>query len=150
MSVRDRVEDALILWESGRLEGAFLNALVAVAATARREDPGTVGDRKCFESFLARQRPGSMSFEYRGECRPIQEIFYKWLRCELVHEGAVPVDIQFMPDPEPGMLTIRAGGAPEYVLKISRGWFHEIIGYVVRSPANADLFNDFGSGLAAF
>jgi hypothetical protein len=50
------------------------------------------------------------------------------------------VDIQFMPDTEPGILTVGAGGAPEYVLKISQGWFHEIVGYVVRSPANAGLF----------
>ena len=141
MGIRERVEDAMILWEHGRLTGAFLNALIAVAATARKECPDrSIGDRQCFESFLFRQRSQRWSLEYRGECRPTEEIFYKWLRCQLVHEGELPVDIEFMPDDEPGQLAMRAGGAPEFVLKISHGWFHEIVGYVVRSPVNAGLF----------
>jgi hypothetical protein len=147
MSLRHRVEDANILWENGRLEGAFLNALIAVAATARRECPDPkVKDRECFERFLAKQRTTRLSVEYRGECRPIEEIFYKWLRCELVHEGEIPVDIQFISDGEPGTLSFRAGGAPEYILKISHGWFHELIGYVVRSPANTDHFRQTSRG----
>ena len=40
MGVRNRVEDALLLWKSGRKEGAFLNVLIGVAATSRRRFPG--------------------------------------------------------------------------------------------------------------
>ena len=40
MSIYTHVEDAILLWKDGRLEGAFLNALVAVAATARRRYSG--------------------------------------------------------------------------------------------------------------
>ena len=136
----------LLLWEQGRLEGTFLCALVAVAASARRQYPNrkTVGDREAFERFLINTHPVRLSVEYRGECQPIEHILYKWCRCELVHEGGIPVDIEFMPDSEPGLLSIRAGGAPEYVLQLSHGWFHHLIGAVVNAPVNAD---EFGSGI---
>src|ERR1035438_5383972 len=49
-------------------------------------------------------------------------------------------DVEFMPDPEPGMLSIRAGGAPEYVLKVSRGWFQELVHVVATAEVNKDLF----------
>ena len=52
----------------------------------------------------------------------------------------MPVDVEFMPDPEPGMLSIRAGGAPEYVLKVSRGWFQELVHVVTTAEVNKDLF----------
>lgn len=35
----------------------------------------------------------------------------------LVHEGELPIDIEFMPDGEPGVLSVRAGGSPDFVLK---------------------------------
>jgi hypothetical protein len=36
MSVRERIEDAKMLWNAGRKEGAFIMILIAVAATARK------------------------------------------------------------------------------------------------------------------
>lgn len=39
-------------YQNERYEGAFLNALIAVAATARREYPDNSSDRECFENFL--------------------------------------------------------------------------------------------------
>jgi hypothetical protein len=78
-----------------------------------------------------------LSVEYHRESHPIEHIFYKWFRCELVHEGGLPIDIEFMPDDEPGLLSVRAGGAPEFfVLKVSEGWFHHLIGAVVAAPEN--------------
>ena|SRR5262244_1187249 len=144
MSIRARVEDTLFLWESGHSEGAFLNALVAVAATARRVYPDrkAISDRESFEQFLASVNSARIKVEYRGECHSVEHIFYKWLRCELVHEGGIPVDIQFMPDNRPGFMSVRAGGAPEYVLKISHGWFHHLITAVICAPVNADQFSD--------
>jgi len=136
MSARARVEDAVLLWNNGRLEGAFLNALIAVAATARRRYPDRK-DRDAFVGFLTDAMSVRLSVEYRGECQPVEYIFYKWLRCELVHEGAIPVDIEFMQ--EDG-LSVRAGGSPEYVLKLSLGWFHHLIGAVAHAPENAIEF----------
>ena len=140
MSIQSRIDDALFLWEQGRLEGAFLSALVAVAATSRRLFPQPCRDSQAFENFLRQGIFERISVEYRGGLHPVHFIFYKWFRCELAHEGSLPVDIEFMPDTEPGTLTIRAGGAPDYVLKVSHGWFHELIHVVVHAPINEDFF----------
>jgi len=139
MSLRDRVEDAMLLWENGRREGALLVALIAVAATARRRFPDR-RDCDAFDGFLQSAHSVRLSVEYRGECHGIEHIFYKWFRCELVHEGGLPIDIQFMPDDQPDALSVRAGGAPEFILKVSEGWFHHLIGSVVRAPENTELF----------
>jgi hypothetical protein len=142
MSLRARVEDAQLLWRNGRRDGAFLSALVAVAATSRKRfaDRKAVTDRDAFERFLEAAHSVRLSVEYRGECHPIEHIFYKWFRCELVHEGGLPIDIEFMPDDEPGLLSVRAGGAPEFVLKVSEGWFHHLVSAVITAPENRDLF----------
>jgi hypothetical protein len=76
-----------------------------------------------------------ISVEYRGECHPVEHILYKWFRCELVHEGAIPVDIEFMPEDTIG---VRAGGAPEYVLKLTHGWFHHLVRAVMQASENSD------------
>jgi len=145
MSIRARVEDALFLWENNRPEGAFLSALAAVAATARRQFPdrNAVGDRAAFERFLTGTHSVRISVEFRGECHPVEHIFYKWLRCELVHEGGIPIDIQFMADDQPGTMSVRAGGAPDYVLKISHGWFHHLINSVAHASVNRNEFRGF-------
>jgi len=138
MSIRARVEDALFLYQNGRYEGAFLNALVAVAATARRESPErALSDSECFEKFLDKRQRGIMKIEYRGELHTVPHIFYKWFRCELIHEGKLPIDVQFI---ETDNLSVRAGGAPEYVLKISHGWFHWLVNSVVEAPCNENEF----------
>ena len=145
MSIRARIEDALLLWENGRKEGAFLNVLIAVAGTSRRRFPDrkVVTDRDAFIQFLEKAHSVRLSVEYRGECLPVEQIFYKWIRCQLVHEGGLPVDIQFMRESVPGTLSVRAGGAPEYVLKVSEGWFHHMVGAVASAPENTPEFNGF-------
>lgn len=139
MSIRARIEDALLLWEHGRKEGAFLSALVAVAGTSRLRFPDrkAVGDREAFVRFLEAAHTVRTSVEYRGDCLPVEQVFYKWVRCQLVHEGGLPVDIQFMLDSVPGTFSVRAGGAPEYILKVSEGWFHHLVGTVASAPENA-------------
>jgi len=138
MSIRNRVEDALFLHQNGRYQGAFLTALVAAAATARRELPDKkIGERESFEAFLDKRWRGVLKVEFRDEVHTIPHILYKWFRCELVHEAALPIDIEFIESDE---LSIRAGGAPEYILKISHGWFHWIINAVVEAPCNKEEF----------
>ena len=142
MSIRARIEDAAFLWQHRHQEGALLSALVAVATTARRRFPDrkAVGDREAFERFLSSAHSVRLSVEYRGDAQPIEHIFYKWLRCELVHEGGLPIDIEFMPDPEPGALSVRAGGSPEYILKLSHSWFEHLVGAVLGALENTAEF----------
>ena len=133
--IQDRVEDALLLWEKGRRSGAFLLALIAVAATARKRYP-ELKDRECFERFLTDSHAARLSVEYRGVCQMVEHIFYKWLRCQLIHEADLPVDIQFMEEKHKGTMSVRAGGAPEYILKIGIGWFDHMIHCVRNAPEN--------------
>ncbi|MBI3158458.1 MAG: hypothetical protein HYZ26_02530 [Chloroflexi bacterium] len=142
MSINQRIEDALLLWDQGNFEGAFLLVLVAISATSRRTYPNRkrFTDKEAFEKFLAQGVFERITVEYRGELQPVYHIFYKWLRCELIHEATLPIDIEFMPDEGRGTLSIRAGGYPEYVLKISYNWFFELIHVVKEAPANHDIF----------
>ena len=138
MSIRNRLEDAQLLYQNGRYEGAFLTVLIAVAATARLEDPDRkMRDRECFESFLDKRQKGVIKIEFREELHTIPHIFYKWFRCELVHEGGLPIDIEFI---ESDGLSFRAGGTPNYILKISYGWFHWLIDVVAEAPCNKKAF----------
>ena len=50
---------------------------------------------------------------------------YKWLRCELVHEAGLPIDIQFEVDD--ARRGLRAGGAPAFTLLLTTGWFHKLL-----------------------
>ena len=137
MSIRARIEDALLLYQNERYEGAFLNALIAVAATSRREYPDNLSDRECFEKFLDKKWRGILKVEFRGELHTIPHIFYKWFRCELVHEGELPFDVQFI---KTDNMSVRAGGKPEYILKISHGWFKWLINSVIEASCNKKDF----------
>jgi hypothetical protein len=140
MSIKSRLEDAELLWKAGRLEGAFVLALIAVAATSRRVFPRPIADQKAFEDFMDQGWFKKMHVEYRGELHEIRHIFYKWFRCNLIHEGELPIDVEIIPDSKPGILSVRAGGAPEFVLQVSQGWYHELVGTVIRAEVNRDLF----------
>jgi hypothetical protein len=126
-----RLDDAVLLWKNGRRDGAFLNALIAVAALARKRYPN-LRDRESFERCFADFDLRISRVEYRGECHPLEHIFYKWMRCNLVHEAEIPPDIHFNED-QPGSMSIRAGGAPEFILKLGTGWFQ----FIVESVRNA-------------
>jgi hypothetical protein len=128
-SIRDRIDDARLLWEAGRREGAFLMALVAVAARARQEHPKPVRDSDAFERFIRSRFGLRFSVEFRGELQPLERVFYKWMRCELVHDGGLPADLRFGESNEPSELSVRAGGAPEYVLLVSPGWFEQLVAW---------------------
>lgn len=127
--VQERAADARLLWEAGRREGAFLMALVAVAARARRDYPRPTRDHAAFERFIRSRFRPRISAEFRGQLYPLERIFYKWMRNELVHEGGLPVDVRFKDDAEPGELSLRAGGAPEHVLLVSPGWFDQLLAW---------------------
>lgn len=64
------------------------------------------------------------SVEFRGKLEPLEHILSTRLRCELVREGTIPIDIELVIDDEAEALWVRAGGAPDHLLKLSHGWFH--------------------------
>lgn len=125
-AVRERVEDGELLWSAGRKKGAFLMALVAVAARARLDYPPPLRDRDAFERFVESRLGTRIAVEFRGELYSLERVFYKWMRCELVHDGALPIDLSFFDVAKPGELSVRAGGAPEYTLLVSAGWLGQL------------------------
>jgi hypothetical protein len=120
MSAEDRLVDAEHLWAAGRRDGALLSVMVALAASARRTHPA-ITDRDAFVTFLKSRHEWTISVEFRGKLWDLDELFYKWLRCELVHEAALPIDIRI--DGSLSGLEVRAGGAPDYLVLISPDWF---------------------------
>jgi hypothetical protein len=153
MSIRSRIEDAIILYTIGRPEAALLCALVAVAATSRKRRPHStpsqrkpgkdMGDGEAFEAFLADEMPGicrvrNYHIKYRENMHRIEHVFYKWMRCSLAHEGELPHDLHFAADPEPNV--IRTEIAPDGTLTLSHGWLDRLADAVVSAPENADQF----------
>jgi hypothetical protein len=138
MSIAERLVDADLLWSQGRREGALLSALVAVSATARLTFPDARGDHDAFVRFMKTTHRWSMRVQHRGVPVDMDEIFYKWLRCELVHTGGLPRDIR-IDDlfTDPTACGVRAGGAPEFTVLISPGWYHFLVDAVRNAPVNA-------------
>ena len=111
--VQARIEDAGILADNGRYEGALLMLLVAVAATSRKRYPrGTpskkdpskkMRDREAFTTFLRDEmwllvKEHDDSIVFRGQERPKEDFLYDFLRNELLHEGGIPLDLQPLDD----------------------------------------------------
>lgn len=128
-SPQDRIDDALALWQAGRREGAFLLAIVAVVVRAREDFPKPMREGESFRRYIESIFPTRISVEYRGKLWPIEDVFYKWFRCEIVHGPGLPVDVGLTEDAAPDELSVRAGGAPEYKLLVSPGWFHKLIAW---------------------
>lgn len=121
MSIKEQVEDALFLSQNGRHVGALTNLMLAIAASSRktfprgaksREEPSKeMGDGEAFTLFLGgRIRKilfgdyggpdignSGISVGFRGKQYDVAYILYKFYRCELVHNGELPEDIEFQP-----------------------------------------------------
>jgi hypothetical protein len=108
IGMQARVEDAGVLADKGRYEGAMLMLLIAIASTSRKRYPRNtpskknpkkrMSDREAFTTFLRDEiwrlvREHSDFVVYEGKQRSIEEFLYEYLRCQLVHEGHTPVDL---------------------------------------------------------
>jgi hypothetical protein len=125
------IDDALFLWRHGRRESGLLLACVAIAGRARREYP-TERDRAAFTRVLREAQSVQLSVEFRNRLEKIEDLLYTWVRCELVHTGEMPIDIEIDDQLGDG-LVVRAGGSPEYLLKLSPGWFDHLLS-IARQP----------------
>ncbi len=88
-----------------------------------------MGEGESFRRRVESRFPTRLLVEYRGKLVPIEDIFYKWFRCEIVHAGDLPVDIELIAGETTSELSVRAGGAPDYRLLVSRAWFHQLIAW---------------------
>jgi hypothetical protein len=108
--IHSRVDDAAFCGTWAALKVPFV--LVLVAAAARRARPRPVQDSDAFEGNLRDHFPWRISVEYQGTLWPLERVFYKLLRCQLVHEAGFVADAQFLNDVDPNELVVRAGGDP--------------------------------------
>jgi hypothetical protein len=102
MSVKDRIEDSKLLFHAGRLEGALISVLLAVAATSRQRYPATtnMGDRAAFEQFLKDERAkitggAEVTIDFCGQALTLEGILYKFVRNCLIHEAELDDHVSF-------------------------------------------------------
>src|SRR5262245_51774595 len=103
MSIRDRLEDAALLWQNGRKHGAWISILIAADATAGLRFPSDkVGDR--FRKFIREVTPtiatgkapaitGGVHIVFGEEKIHLDQLLYKHFRCNLMHEAMLDCNI---------------------------------------------------------
>lgn len=152
MSIKDRLEDARLLYTHGRKDGALLSVLVAIGATSRLRYPKSAHkDRSAFLTFLHDELvvathggtlnyhvkvPGCDTSKYVDEMMPIQNVFYELVRCNLAHEGIVPSNIRF----ESGPANVQSTKVESNELVLSDTWIDGLIKVVEFAPENNNLF----------
>ena len=140
MSVRDRLDDARVLYASNRRTGALLSALIAVAATSRKRYPrDTMGDGEAFKRFLhdemATLTPArNFRVKFRGALIPLEDLLYHVVRCELAHEAELPEDVVFQPGAN---LSVRVD--PDRIT-FSDALINRLANVVQQAAENADVF----------
>jgi hypothetical protein len=149
MSIRSRLEDATVLFSTGRREGAFLQVLIAAAATSRkRYKQDEWDDAESFKNFIYDElgvitngMKYNVAFPFQGRTTPLEDIFYHHLRCQLVHEGVMPESISFTEHRE-------EAGKQFSVLKLDDpfgfpiGWVETLATAIWLAPENDELWQD--------
>jgi hypothetical protein len=151
VGVQARIEDAGILADNGRYEGALLMLLVAVAATSRKRYPkGTssktaagkkMDDREAFTTFLRDEmwrlvKEHDDQVVFRSATLPIEEFLYRSLRCELVHEGGIPIDLQPVTN-EAVLSIVDADGSGISVSRLLLGRLNDVVWRVPENSVDA-------------
>lgn len=163
MSVKDRIEDARILWENDRIEGAVIQVLIAVAGTVRKRYPIPMPDSEAFKKFvfdeiekITNGPKVNVDFYFCGEPHtPLEDIIYKFMRCTLVHEGSLPETIILtQPIPGDGKPFGKSPDGTPYdgkllnalalydVLGFPVGWVWNLVRVVAEAPENKGEFPD--------
>lgn len=154
--IKERLEDALVLCQHKRFEGAWTQVLIAAAATARKRFPKE-GDAAGFKNYIRQVavfffEPDAKIVEGNGVTINLgkggpQEItldtlIYKNLRCNLVHEATLPDEILFshLALKEEGAVTMEFGvglGSGKEVL-VPAFWCMALARAVALTPENKD------------
>ena len=170
MSIKQQVEDADFLAKNGRYLGALTNLMLAVAASSRKtfpkgkskslEDPTKkMGDREAFTLFIGgRIRKilfgdfggpdignSGISVNFKGNQYDVAYILYKYYRCELVHEGELPEDIEFSAPSQDKNIAVANGGVSVSIscgntMVLDYGWINLLIHAVTHARCNGEIF----------
>ena len=148
MSIKVRIEDAEVLWQHGRKEGAWVLALVAAAATSRKRYPRPIKDNEAFKSFIRDVLPtlmygktleGTPNPKIIFDQTPVEDIVYEHLRCNLVHEGEIAQQVAFSESTivDGKVQAILAVGSPNLIPDF---WVLNLMQAVKEAPENASEF----------
>jgi hypothetical protein len=170
MSIKQQVEDAVFLAQNERHLGALTNLMLAVAASSRKtfpkgktkslKDPAkNMGDGEAFTLFVGgRIRKilfgdfggpdtgnSGISVNFKGKQHDVAYILYKYYRCELVHEGELPEDIEFSAPSENQNMGINNNGVSVSVscgnaMVLDYGWIDLLVNAVVYARCNGKVF----------
>ncbi len=171
MSIRQQVEDAVFLSQNGRHLGALTILMLAVAASSRKCFPkGTksiknpakiMSDCEAFTLFLGgRIRHllfgnyggpafGSSGFSvgFKQQQHDIAYVLYKFYRCELIHKGDLPEDVEFAQSNNSwqgglntGRRRLRVEISTGNKLVLDHGWIDLLISAVVQARCNGTEF----------
>ena len=143
MSIRTRIEDAEFLYKNGRKDGALLSILVALAATSRKRYPKTIKEKDgdAFTTFLGEELTkrigvGKFMVKFRNKMILLQDLFYKFVRCELAHEAQIPEDIKFT---KGDMLRVKVD---EKEINLSEKLIDILFDIVIKAEENKEEFKD--------
>lgn len=152
MSIKTRIEDAEHLWTKGRKEGAWVQALIAAAATARRRYPRPMPDNQSFKRFICDiagvivsgkvDAPGPQYIRFytdsRADHRTLEDMFYAELRCNLVHEAELK-EVGFSESRVEGDLLVGSLSVPTRgAAEIPDFWVLHLIAAIKAAPENRD------------
>ena len=170
MTIREQVEDASFLAQNGRYVGALTTLMLAVAASSRRTFPkGTksrekpkeeMSDREAFTLFLGGrirkillgdygapdEGTSGIAVGFRQAQHDVAFILYKYYRCELVHDGELPEDVEFSAAKQPSAgLTISKRGRQVSIstgnkMVLDHGWIDLLQEAVTNARCNGTEF----------
>ncbi len=151
MSIRQRVLDAEVLWNANNKEGAWISAMIATAATARKRYPKPLSDSKCFRQYIqditftiisGEPKPRNLQngkFQVNFGEKPFEDVLYKDYRCMWIHEATLN---------EAGLSETKFDGNTLIeTLVVGKNtmlpnhWVLNILNAIRWSPENADEFN---------
>ena len=149
MSIKSRIEDAELLWNQGRKEGAWVSALIAAAATSRKRYPRPITDNQAFKSFIRDVLPmlmygkplqGTPNPIIIFDQTPVEDIVYEHLRCNLVHEAEPSQLITFSESKivDGKLQATLAVGSPNVIPDF---WVLHLIKAVREAPENVVAFS---------
>lgn len=148
MSIKDRVNEAKILWDLGHKEGAWTLALIATAATAKKKYPHPMPDNESFKKFIrgiaptimvGKSSPIGTDVQVLFGMIPFEDIMYTHLRCCLVHEADLSEEVLLSE-------SIKIGDKLEAKLVVGNPvqlpdfYVLNLINAIKEAPENSELF----------
>lgn len=138
MTIRERFDDAVNLYHSGRYEGSLISTLIAIAGAARRHFPRPIQDNKAFADYIEEQTGHILECIVTDQkSLTVGEVFYKFYRCNLIHEAELPANI-ILDVNDPGC-TIRPA-LPGW--SFSLGWLFKLWEILIQDRVLRPQFDD--------